>query len=71
MKNIIVIFLLISGCSNYIIDPRGSKEPKEIVRDEIECDKIIRDNLNFLDRFLMKENMMRQCLKGRGHSILN
>ena len=71
MKNIIVIFLLISGCSNYIIDPRGSKEPKEIDRDTIECERIVDDNLNSFQKVFANDTMMKKCLKGRGHSILN
>ena len=31
------------SCSNYIVDPRGSKEPQEIVRDKIECRTIIKE----------------------------
>ncbi len=71
MKKYFVLFLLTSSCSDIIIDPRGSKEPKEIIRDEIECKQIIKDNLNFVDRFLMHETLIRNCLRGRGHSILN
>lgn len=37
---IIPILLILTSCSstsNYIIDPRASKEPKEIIRDKLEC----------------------------------
>ena len=71
MKKYLVLFLLTSSCTHIIIDPRGSKEPREIVRDEIECKKIIKDHLNFVDRFFMHERLIKNCLRGRGHSILN
>ena len=37
---IIPILLLLTSCSstaNYIIDPRSSKDPKELIRDKLEC----------------------------------
>ena len=71
MKKYLVLFLLTSSCTHIIIDPRGSKEPREIVRDEIECKKIIKDNLNFVVRFFMHERLIKNFLRGRGHSILN
>lgn len=71
MKKLFWIFLICTSCSNYIVDPRGSKEPKEILRDEIECKKLIRDNLNFIDRFILHDKLIKNCLQGRGHSILN
>ena len=71
MKKIIIILLLLSSCSEYIIDPRASKQPKEIIRDEIECDKLIKENVNSVIRWLDYDLLMRKCLSNRGHSIIN
>ena len=71
MKKYIVLFLLTSSCSNFIIDPRGSKEPREIIRDKMECKEIIREEANIIDKWLLEELMIRRCLENRGHSILN
>ena len=71
MKKYLVLFLLTSSCSNFIIDPRGSKEPREIIRDKIECEEIINAEANLIDRLLMKDVVIRRCLQNRGHSIIN
>ena len=46
MKSKIILSLFIlSSCSTsvgYIIDPRGSKEPKELIRDKLECREIVK-----------------------------
>ena len=37
--------LLLSSCSSvssYTIDPRASKEPKEIIRDKLECRELVK-----------------------------
>jgi len=42
---IIFTVLLLSSCSSntgYIIDPRGSKEPREIIRDKLECRELVK-----------------------------
>ena len=47
-KKIIIAILLLSSCSSntgYIIDPRGSKEPKEIIRDRLECRELAKPYL--------------------------
>lgn len=39
-KTFIALSILLASCSTqekYIIDPRGSKEPKELIRDKLEC----------------------------------
>ena len=59
------------SCSDYIVDPRGRKEPQEIIRDKIECKTIIKENLNAFVRVFDGDKLMKTCLKGRGHSILN
>jgi hypothetical protein len=41
------------------------------VRDKIECRTIIKENLNAFVRVFDGEKLMKNCLKGRGHSILN
>lgn len=71
MKKYFVLFLLTSSCSSFIIDPRGSKEPREIIRDKMECKEIIRQEASIVDRLLLKKLMFKQCLQNRGHSILN
>ena len=72
MKKLIILCgILLCSCSNYIIDPRASKHPKEIIRDGIECDKLIKDNLNVVDRFIVGDKFKKKCLINRGHSIIN
>ena len=70
-KLIILLGILLCSCSEYIIDPRASKQPKEIIRDEIECDKLIKENVNSVIRWLDYDLFMRKCLSNRGHSIIN
>ena len=72
MKKLIILCgILLCYCSDYIIDPRASKQPKEIIRDEIECDKLIKENVNSVIRWLDYDLLMRKCLSNRGHSIIN
>ena len=91
MKSKIILSLFIlSSCSTsvgYIIDPRGSKEPKELIRDKLECREIVQPLLatkhetilGFIPFCKSKECMkwdrnydpMKQCLINRGHSVLN
>ena len=72
MKKLIILCgILLCSCSDYIIDPRASKHPKEIIRDGIECDKLIKDNLNVIDRFIVGDKFKKKCLINRGHSIIN
>ena len=71
MKKYLVLFLLTSSCTSFIIDPRGSKEPREIIRDKMECKELIRQEASIVDRLLLKKLMFKQCLQNRGHSILN
>tara|TARA_R100000700_G_C3035778_1_gene62244 strand:- start:9 stop:314 length:306 start_codon:yes stop_codon:yes gene_type:complete len=46
LKTIAIISaLLLTGCSQTwkpVVDPRASKEPKEIIRDEMECERLIK-----------------------------
>ncbi len=71
MKNLIILLLLLSSCSEYIIDPRASKQPKEIIRDKIECETLIKENTNTIVRLVDGSVLMRKCLTNRGHSIIN
>ncbi len=71
MKKLIIILLLLSSCSEYIIDPRASKQPKEIIRDKIECETLIKENTNTIVRLVDGDVLMRKCLTNRGHSIIN
>lgn len=71
MKKNLIIFLLLCSCSDYIIDPRASKHPKELIRDKIECKSLIKENVNSIVRLVDGDTLMRKCLSNRGHSILN
>ena len=71
MKKYFALFLLTTSCSQYIIDPRGSKEPKEIIRDKLECKALVKEQANKWDHFFLSDAMIRRCLKNRGHSLLN
>ena len=55
MKKYLVLFLLTSSCTSFIIDPRGSKEPREIIRDKMECKEIIREEANIIDKWLLED----------------
>ena len=48
-----------------------SKQPKEIIRDKIECETLIKENTNTIVRIVDGDILMRRCLTNRGHSILN
>jgi hypothetical protein len=40
----IILILLLSGCGKPwkpVLDPRAAKEPREIVRDTLECERLI------------------------------
>tara|TARA_R100000388_G_C7239180_1_gene160041 strand:+ start:1618 stop:1920 length:303 start_codon:yes stop_codon:yes gene_type:complete len=45
MRNILFIAVfLLAGCAQKwepVVDPRASKEPKEIIRDQMECERLI------------------------------
>ncbi len=87
---LIAIFVcLLQGCAKYepIIDTAGrsgtfdSDQAKEITNDEMHCEKLAKDNTNFISNitfWALNQNMdtkyesiMRKCLTKRGHSILN
>ena len=87
---LIAIFVcLLQGCVKYkpIIDTAGrsgtfdSDQAKEITNDTQHCDKLAKDNTNFISNitfWALNQNMdtkyesiMRKCLTQRGHSILN
>ena len=69
MKKYLVLFLLTSSCTHIIIDPRGSKEPREIVRDEIECKKIIKDKKNWSLAERQYAKMIRKRLKSKDETV--
>ena len=89
MKLKIILALLLTSCASnerYIIDPRVSKEPKEIIRDKLECRElakpyILAKDQTFLGICTSKKcwrwqrndgfDPIKQCLINRGHSILN
>ena len=70
-KLMMLVSLSLCSCSDYIIDPRVSKHPKELIRDKIECESLIKENVNSIVRLVDGDTLMRKCLSNRGHSILN
>jgi len=47
-----VIALFVAGCSSsndYIFDPRASKNPREIIRDKLECRELTKKYLDAKD----------------------
>ncbi len=86
---LIAIFVcLLQGCSyKPIIDTAGrsgtfdTDQAKEITNDTQHCDKLAKDNTNFISNitfWALNQNMdtkyesiMRKCLTKRGHSVLN
>ena len=91
MKNILLVAILVAflnGCAyKPIIDTAGrsgtfnSDQAKEITNNIQHCDKIAKDNTNFISNitfWALNQNMdtkyesiMRKCLTLRGHSVLN
>ena len=86
---LIAIFVcLLQGCSyKPIIDTAGrsgtfdTDQAKEITNDKMHCEKLAKDNTNFISNitfWALNQNMdtkyesiMRKCLTLRGHAILN
>ena len=79
---------LLNACAyKPIIDTAGrsgtfdSDQAKEITNDEMYCEKLAKDNTNFISNitfWALNQNMdtkyesiMRKCLTKRGHSVLN
>jgi len=93
MKTILLcglIATLLQGCAKYdpLIDTAGksssnfdTNQAKEITNNIQHCDKIAKDNTNFVSNILYwsvsptmdtkYESIVRKCLIQRGHSILN
>ena len=93
MKTILLCGLLatlLQGCAKYdpLIDTAGksssnfdTNQSKEINNNIQHCDKIAKDNTNFVSNILYwsvsppmdptYESIVRKCLTQRGHSILN
>ena len=91
MKNILLVAILVAflnGCAyKPIIDTAGrsgtfnSDQAKEITNNIQHCDKIAKDNTNFISNITFwalnynmdtkYESIMRKCLTLRGHSVLN
>ena len=90
-KNILLVavFATLLQCTYYkqIIDTAGrsgtfdTDQAKEITNDTQHCDKLAKDNTNFISNitfWALNQNMntkyesiMRKCLTKRGHSVLN
>ena len=84
-----ILVCLLQGCSyKPIIDTAGKSssnfntdQAKEITNNIQHCDKIAKDNTNFISNitfWALNQNMdtkyesiMRKCLTKRGHSVLN
>jgi len=83
-----LVCTLLNACAyKPIIDTAGrsgtfnSDQAKEITNDEMHCEKLAKDNTNFISNitfWALNQNMdtkyefiMRKCLTQRGHSILN
>jgi hypothetical protein len=81
---------LLQGCAKYdpLIDTAGksssnfdTNQAKEITNNIQHCDKIAKDNTNFVSNILYwsvsptmdtkYESIVRKCLTKRGHSVLN
>ena len=79
---------LLNACAyKPIIDTAGrsgtfnSDQAKEITNDEMHCEKLAKDNTNFISNIVFwslnqnmdtkYESIMRKCLTKRGHSVLN
>ena len=79
---------LLNACAyKPIIDTAGrsgtfdSDQAKEITNDEMHCEKLAKDNTNFISNIVFwslnqnmdtkYESIMRKCLTLRGHAILN
>ena len=83
-----LVCTLLNACAyKPIIDTAGrsgtfnSDQAKEITNDEMHCEKLAKDNTNFISNitfWALNQNMdtkyesiMRKCLTKRGHSVLN
>ena len=83
-----LVCTLLNACAyKPIIDTAGrsgtfdSDQAKEITNDEMHCEKLAKDNTNFISNitfWALNQNMdtkyesiMRKCLTLRGHAILN
>ena len=83
-----LVCTLLNACAyKPIVDTAGrsgtfdSDQAKEITNDEMHCEKLAKDNTNFISNitfWALNQNMdtkyesiMRKCLTKRGHSVLN
>ena len=83
-----IVCTLLNACAyKPIIDTAGrsgtfnSDQAKEITNDKMHCEKLAKDNTNFISNitfWALNQNMdtkyesiMRKCLTQRGHAILN
>ena len=79
---------LLNACAyKPIIDTAGrsgtfdTDQAKEITNDKMHCEKLAKDNTNFISNIVFwslnqnmdtkYESIMRKCLTKRGHSVLN
>ena len=83
-----IVCTLLNACAyKPIIDTAGrsgtfdTDQAKEITNDTQHCDKLAKDNTNFISNIVFwslnqnmdtkYESIMRKCLTKRGHSVLN
>jgi len=92
MKNVLLVAILVAflnACAyKPIIDTAGKSssnfdtdQAKEITNNIQHCDKLAKDNTNFISNIVFwslnqnmdtkYESIMRKCLTKRGHSVLN
>lgn len=70
MVRVVIAALLLTGCSSApVIDFQESKEPKNMVRDEMEC-IYLADKTGAMFNWTRRE-YYKNCLDGRGYAIVN
>lgn len=80
---IIPLIILLTSCSSKIIhDPRGNKGEEVAARyldDKYSCEDLARENTAWYSNSMLfltgdlqysYHNLVKECLRGRGHSIL-
>lgn len=74
MRTLILLSLtLLTACAGYepLVDLKASKSPKTMQADLMECEWLVERYGDHWFRAAPDEAMVRKCLEGRGHSVLN